>query len=573
MYEPDTTETDGERRAGRAAAVVRSRTVVALLFVCLAVLLGAVVVGGATAPPPNSYAVVQGDRCVAVSPVTGGQSVESAYDYRNPYPNETGNPPASDYSAHGFRQYQRDRTSTLFVYRGTRGDSLVALHGRLDNGGGGGSTVTFEFRNLPRSGSWAVQDDDYPGRDDDWAVGATDATVTWLWGPARTDGGAFRGIGSATEPIVVRPAFNERAPAWGTWEHSGTPDHRVQRWLLVGGGGRTITLDMSEPVLVAPGGCAGFSLPTPSVGASPAEVPRDRPVTLDATADGGVAATSYRWDVDGDGTVDRVTETPTTEVRYQRAGTYDATVVAASAVGTSAPASVTVRVGQSDEPAISVASVEATTAVAGEPTPVSVTLVNDGGGEGSIQVDVVADDERVGSREVSVEALSNETVTLNATFPEPGEYGVQVGGARTEVAVAEAQPELSVSAVAVDDPVRVDEPFTVTATVENVGNARDEFDVRLELFGEVVDSRAVDLPEGERREVTFDVTVSAPGTYTARVGDQQTEVVVRGSGESTDEPTTGAGGAGDGGTPGYGVLAGLFALAAVLVHLLHRAGR
>lgn len=573
MFEPDTSAGDEGRVEGHGPAVRRSLPLLASLALVLVVLLSATVVGataggGANAPPPNTYAVVQGDRCVDVSPVTGGQSVESAYDYRNPYSNRT----ANDYSAHGFRQYQRDRTSTLFVYRGPGGDSLVALHGELDSGGGGGSTAAFEFQNLPAAGSWAVQDDDYPGRDDVWDVGTTETTVDWKWGPERTDGGAFRGIASATEPIVVRPAFNERAPAWGQWEHSGAPNHRVQRWLLVGDGGQSVSLDMTEPILVAPGSCAGFSLPTPSVGATPAEVPRNRPVTLSANTDGGVPATSYRWDFDGDGAVDRVTDTATTEVSYGSAGTYTPTVVAASAVGTSEPASMRVRVGQSNEPAISVRGADAESAVAGEPTPVRVDLVNDGGGEGSIRVDLVADDERVGSREVTVPALSNESVTVNATFPEPGEYTVEVGGARTDVEVAEAQPELAVSDVAVDDPVRVDESFTVTATVENVGNAEGEFDVGLQLFGEVVESQEVVLPDGERRDVAFDVTVSAAGTYTAQVGDQRAEVVVRESGESTDRRTTTPGGD-DGGTPGYGVLAGLFALAAVLAHLLHRASR
>lgn len=573
MHESDSTDAADRGGPARATAVLRSHPVCSLLAVVLVALLAATVVGGATTPPPSTYAVVQDDRCVAVTPVSGGQPIESAYDYRNPYPNRTGNPPASDYSAHGFRQYQRDRTATTFVYRGQGGDSLVMLLGELDNGGGGGSTATFEFQNLPSGGSWAVQDDDYPDRDDDWTVGTTRTSVNWKWGPERTDGGAYRGIDGATGPIVVRPAFNERAAAWGQWEHSGAPNHRVQRWQLVAGGGRTVSLDMTDPILVAPGSCAAFSLPRPSIGASPTEVPRNRPVTLTANTEAVLPDTSYRWDFDGDGVVDRVTESATTQVRYERAGTYTATVVTAGSVGTSEPASVTVRVGQSDEPAITVVGADASTAVAGEPSPVRVDLVNDGGGEGTIRLDVVADGEEVGSRDVSVAALSNESVTVNATFPEPGGYTVEVGGARTEVEVAEAEPELAVTAVAVDDPVRVDQPFTVAATVENVGNADGEFDVRLRLFGEVVESREVTLPDGERREVAFDVTISAPGTYTARIGDQDAEVVVRGTDESTARRSTTPGEGAGGGSPGYGLLAGLLALGAVLVHLLHRASR
>jgi hypothetical protein len=98
---------------------------------------------------------------------------------------------------------------------------------------------------------------------------------------------------------------------------------------------------------------------------------------------------------------------------------------------------------------------------------------------------------------------------------------VAVGGERT-VTVADA--ELAASAVAADEPV------VLNATLENEGESAARFALNLTADGEVVSTERVEVPAGERIEVSLDASL-APGTHavglagerlgpaTERVGD------------------------------------------------------
>jgi len=172
----------------------------------------------------TDYAVAQGTTCEVVTPVENStQTVSSFYDYRNPYPEITGNPRSGAYSSFGTVPYQSSQESSLFFYTGSNGTSLVLVHDRLGDEAGG-STATFRFEGLPADGEWAIQDDEYPNRDDDWIVDDTSAVVDWKWGPNRTDGGAYRGVSDLSEPMVIEPGFNEDAAHWGTGTTPNVPN-------------------------------------------------------------------------------------------------------------------------------------------------------------------------------------------------------------------------------------------------------------------------------------------------------------------------------------------------------------
>lgn len=485
--------------------------------------------GPADLPPPDSYAVVQGDRCRDVSPVTGTDSVESAYEYRNPFPNVTGNPPDQSYSAFGFTEYQLASASTMFVYSGQSGDSLVILNGELDAPEANGSTARFEFENLPASGEWAIRDDEYPNPDDDWSVSPTRTTVDWVWASERTDGGAYRGIENTSGVVRIDAQFNDAAPRWGVWNYSGSPEHRVDRWRVVDADGRTVLLSMDEPTYLAPGGCDALPTANASIDATPGEVPRGRSVTLSAEATGAGAdlpILEYRWDLTGDGTVDRVTETPSVDHRYDTAGQYSPSVRVHTAAGTGDPERTALAVGQSNEPAVSVTGVDGAAGIAGEPTTVTVELVNDGGGAGSVDLTVVADGEVVGERTAEVGPLSTSSVDVGVTYPDAGEYEVSVNGAETTVSVTERTTRLRVESLTADDRVVAGRSVRVSATLSNDGNVRGEFDVALELSGEVVANRTVQVGPDETRTVEFDHPVEEPGTVGVAVGERSAEVEV-----------------------------------------------
>lgn len=180
-----------------------------------------------------SYQVVQGEQVVPIEPIEGDQPVEEFYDYRHPEIGDRDHPFwGRSFSSEGTVEYQQDDASILMLYDGPEGVSLVAVHDRYhDNQSQGttGGSVSWELSGLPEDGEWAVIDDDYGWvsddeekddifyLDEDHRAGAAgndgepprdvDAMMSWVWLTSRTDGMAFRGIG--TEPsITIDPAFN-----------------------------------------------------------------------------------------------------------------------------------------------------------------------------------------------------------------------------------------------------------------------------------------------------------------------------------------------------------------------------
>lgn len=108
------------------------------------------------------------------------------------------------------------------------------------------------------------------------------------------------------------------------------------------------------------------------------------------------------------------------------------------------------------------------------------------------------------------------------------------------------------------------EPVRIVATVVNEGGQTGTRDVRLRLFGEVVDVRNVTVAGDEAREVSFVRQISAPGTYEAAVGNATTTVTVEAGTES--RATTTDGGPASQETPGFtAVVALLGVLVAVWI--------
>jgi hypothetical protein len=325
----------------------------------------------------------------------------------------------------------------------------------------------------------------------------------------------------------------------------------------------TQDLDMSKPLSIMPGSCGDVQL-TPTVQSDSTTAPLDYAVGFQAGLSNGSkeSVLGYQWDFDGDGTVDQVTESPSTTHQYGSTGTYDASVSLLTRSGPSKTVSLPVRVVQSGEPAISVTGIENGTAEANRPSPVTVSLANRGGSAGSIDLEMRADGEVVGSRTVEVGANAERTVTVNATFPETGSYAVSVGNSRGTVTVQESSSALVVNRVTVDDErVAIGQMVTVTADVENVGSEGDEFTVQLRVSGEVVESQTVEVPAGETRSVEFTIPGNNPGTYNLSVGSASTQVVV--DPDETTAPPPGSG-VSDLGLPGLPTLAALLAALVLL---------
>lgn len=224
------------------------------ITLAVAVVALAVVPAAVTAQNDQTFIVEQESTCVQVTPLGDGtQSVEEFYDYRSP-----ATTPEGAYASYGTKSIQQSQTSQLFVYNGTGGLSLVFLHDKLGDSGGG-FAATAEISGLPADGEWAVEDDAYTNRDDVFDHTDTSSHIEWVTNGNRTDGAAFRGLGSPNySTIDIDIAFNEDSNRYPfkKWDEPPEQNH-IEQWIVRSGTGETTELDMSEPVTVGPGTCRG----------------------------------------------------------------------------------------------------------------------------------------------------------------------------------------------------------------------------------------------------------------------------------------------------------------------------
>lgn len=211
----------------------------------------AIVPGSAVAQENATFIVQQGDTCTEVTPLgDGSQTVEEFYDY-------TVLDDQANYSSLGTTDIQENQVSQLFVYRGSDGLSLVFLHDKINEPYG--FVATGDISGLPADGEWAVEDDNYTDRDDTFEYTDTGAQIQWNSNGERTDGAAFRGLGSSDySTITADIAFNDEVDRYPFEEWSGSPsDNEIENWIVRSGDGSTTDLDMSSPVEISPGSCSG----------------------------------------------------------------------------------------------------------------------------------------------------------------------------------------------------------------------------------------------------------------------------------------------------------------------------
>lgn len=238
----------------RRAALGRLATLALAALLVLSIPAGFAAADAPQQETDDTYAVTQGDACAEITPFSGNESAKSFYDYRtpiadNPYTNRTG----QSFSSKGTVLLQRPNASSVFLYEDRNGTlSLVFLHGAVDNATDGGS-ATFTVAGLPEDGNWTVKDDEYEGADnyDEWRESDGIHRVDWTWGPNKTDGGVYTGLGDEFE-VTVDPAFNSDAALYGD-HYNGT----VQHWTVLsserGGVERASLTD--QRLTVESGGC------------------------------------------------------------------------------------------------------------------------------------------------------------------------------------------------------------------------------------------------------------------------------------------------------------------------------
>jgi lysyl endopeptidase len=169
------------------------------------------------------------------------------------------------------------------------------------------------IQGVPGSRHWRVND---------WDLGTTEqgSSGSGLLSPEKRLIGVLSG-GAAACGNNAEDYFGRLSVAW---DGGGTSSTRVRDWLDPGSSG-AVTLD----------GRGACTPPTVSVTSNAPSLSVDAAITFTATIAGGAAPYTVRWDVDGDGVVDRTTTTNTNSasipVRYPVASSLSVTATASDA--------------------------------------------------------------------------------------------------------------------------------------------------------------------------------------------------------------------------------------------------
>lgn len=498
-----------------------------------AIVVGCVVLGlalsgpgaglGTSAPPADhsgaygssdlTYAVHQGDRCFEVTPLgDGGTAVDSFYAYRNSR-TSTWADSYTSYSAYGAQRLQANQVSSVFLYDGVDGVSLVFLHDERgvdapDDAPYGGA-ATFDIRGLP-DGEWAVRDDFYDdgAQADRWrSFGSPGGgyRVDWVWRDGRTDGGAYRGLErlAAGDTVQIAPAFGARAGLWDGDLDNATDVMRS--WQFVDAEGRHVELSMSDPIAISRGTCSGVAVERRGLMGLRLEVSGDGPVRnatryLPPTAPGDV-----------------------TGVQLSRVGLRlrDASPPFALNVtlDTSRPAAVPPVDGVTadllyvtmDQRDLDDGAVDAMTVQ----FDVSRELYEDR----DLQPDgVVALQHRNGTWHELPTTAAYETAdayVFEATAP-----------AAAPLTVATREPDVSLNVTTVEGPVVRGDEAVVNARFENRGLAAAVVPVEFTVQGRTVERRNVTVPAGAARNVEFAHELNRTGGWELGVNGRTVDVQV-----------------------------------------------
>lgn len=239
------------------------------------------------------FEVSQAGIANAVEPLQGAQDVSTFYAYGGFFDWNSHNPLAME-----------DAT-VMFLYRDPLGGLyLFVIHDAPGSTTGGSAELSIQ--GIPLTASVAVQDDPAEVDQNDVYDIAT-GTFRWVWNQGHTDGMVLGPLGPEFELVIIPVALTG-----------------ITKVVFLGGdvtAPERIELNTVDPITLRG---SPNQQPVASFTVSPAEPRVRQEVTFDATEsydpDGTIV--EYRWDFDGDGTVDLTTTEPTASHTFEEGGGY-----------------------------------------------------------------------------------------------------------------------------------------------------------------------------------------------------------------------------------------------------------
>lgn len=164
------------------------------------------------------------------------------------------------------------------------------------------------------------------------------------------------------------------------------------------------------------------------------------------------------------------------------------------------------------------AALSESTVAVGEAIEAHATVANVGGQEGSVDVDLRADDRTVATRELTIEADERESVTIAHAFESPGEYGIEIGGEPLGTVTVEIPATFAIDETAVPErSAGIGEPLDVDVRVENVGEQAGTAGATLFADGDAVETSEGPLGPGESAVARFEPSFEQAGAYSLSV--------------------------------------------------------
>lgn len=203
--------------------------------------------------------------------------------------------------------------------------------------------------------------------------------------------------------------------------------------------------------------------------------------------------------------------------------------------------------------------------VTGERVTVPVTITNVGEATGSYELRLTIDGGVAATANGTLAAGASTTEALSVTVREPGDRRISIDDHEWAVTVSEPASPV-VTALSVDrNPVAVDEPVTVTATIENGASIPANGTVTATLDGTRIATWPVRLGVNDSVDRSVTIRIDGAGEHRIAAGDASVDVEAvagtvaddtSGTARSTEPGTTGTK------TPGFGVSVGLLGLLA-----------
>lgn len=147
------------------------------------------------------------------------------------------------------------------------------------------------------------------------------------------------------------------------------------------------------------------------------------------------------------------------------------------------------------------------------------------GGDPIESVNVSVDNKAIGSTdsEGKITYVAEESGTFKISAVKEG-----FTNESTSLKVKELEAVFEVSNLVIDPiEVKAGKNTTITANVENVGNAAGDYNAELSVNGSVVDSQNVSLGVGENSTISFEHSEENPGTYNVVLGEQTATYTVK----------------------------------------------